>query len=424
MDHQLTRASSGVSVVTEHLPSVRSVTLGMWVRAGSRDEAPHEFGCSHLLEHLLFKGTTSRSAQDIAEELDAIGGEMNAFTSKEETCFYARVLDRDLVVAFDVLADMLVDARNTPEDVDAERQVVLSEIDIHHDSPDELVHADLTGLLLGSHPLALETLGDADSIASMPRDVVDRYYRRRYRPETLTVAAAGHLDHTEVVRLTEELLGDLGRPGGASPERTPPEHYRTGEITVRHRPTEQAHLAIGVPGLPTDDDDRWALRVLSMLLGGGMSSRLFQEVRERRGLAYATYSYVGSYSDAGMFGAYVGTSPARVDEALAVLDAELERVVEDVTAAEVVRARGALTGGTVLGLEDTGARMARLGKQIVAGRPVIPVDEGLARISAVELEDVQRVAKRVLTSPRSLAVVGPFDPEDHERFADILSGSS
>jgi predicted Zn-dependent peptidase len=414
--YERTTLPSGVTVVTEHIPSVRSVSLGLWVSVGSRDERPEQAGCSHFLEHLLFKGTSTRSARDIAEALDAVGGELNAFTSKELTCFYARVLDEDLPLAFEVLADMIVDARNDERDVDAERQVVLSELDELHEAPDELVHADFCELVLGDHPLAAETLGTLQSVTRLERDTIHAYYLEAYRPETLTVAAAGNLEHAEVVELTDALLGDLGRPGGSRAPRTPPQHYRAGELHLRPRPSEQAHVVMGGGGLTQQDEDRWAMRVLDALLGGGMSSRLFQEIREVRGLAYTTFSYAASYTDGGLVGAYAGTSPGKVDEVLDVLRYELDRAASDVTAAEVERAKGALTGATVLGLEDTGSRMSRLGKQVATGAPIVTVDEALERIAAVDVGAVRDVADRVLGGGRDLAVVGPFDEGDRDRF--------
>jgi predicted Zn-dependent peptidase len=421
VDHELTTLASGVTVVTESMPSVRSATVGMWVGVGSRDEEPHQAGCSHFLEHLLFKGTSRRSARDIAEALDAVGGEMNAFTSKELTCFYARVLDRDLPLAFDVLADMMVAATNSPVDVEAERQVVLSELDIHHDTPDDLVHSDFAEVLLGRHPLALETLGSVASISGMARETIHGYYLEHYRPENLVVAAAGNVEHDRVVALTDQLLGDLGRPGGTPPRRQAPDRFGVADVHIRQRPTEQAHVVLGTPGIPQDDEDRWALRVLNTLLGGGMSSRLFQEIREARGLAYSTYSYVSSYTDGGLFGAYAGTAPGKVDEVLDLLRRELDEVGGEVTSDEVERAKGAVKGGMVLSLEDSGSRMSRIGKQVATGAPIVTVDEALERIGAVDLDAVRRVAQRVMRAPRDLAVVGPFAPEERERFASAVS---
>lgn len=421
MSHETTTLSSGIRIVTETITSVRSVSVGLWLAVGSRDEHPDQLGCSHFLEHTLFKGTATRTARDIAESLDAVGGELNAFTSKELTCFHARVLDVDLPVAFEVLADMLVDARNRPEDIEAERQVVLSELDALHDAPDELVHTEFCQLLLGDHPLAAETLGTLASISQLDRETIHGYYRERYRPEALVVAVAGNVTHDRVVTLADQLLGDLGRPGGGRRPRAAVETYRTGQVRLLYRPSEQAHIVLGGAGLHQRDTDRFALRVLDTVLGGGMSSRLFQEIRERRGLAYSAFSYASAYTDAGLVGAYVGTAPGKVDEVLDVLTHELARIVEDVTPAEVERAKATLTGATVLGLEDTGSRMSRLGRQVVTEAELLEVEEVLARIAAVDVDAVRAVARRVLTGPRGLALVGPFGPHEGDRFHDVVA---
>lgn len=407
--------SAGVRVVTEAMPSMRSVALGLWFRVGSRDEDATTYGCSHFLEHLLFKGTTRRTARDIAEVLDGIGGEANAFTSREQTCFYARVLDRDLPVALEVLADMVRDATNAPVDVDAEREVVLEEIAIHLDTPDDLVMTELSELAFGGHPLGLETLGSVDSITDMDRDTIHGWFVDRYRPEDLVVTVAGNVEHADVVAQVEELVGDLGRPGSGARARSTPAPVTTGEVAVRRRPTEQAHVAVAAPGVDVHDEARPALRLASTALGEGMSSRLFQEIREVRGLAYTTFSFVGSYTDAGMVGAYVGTTPGRLDEAVGVLRDELVRLPETLTRDEVERARAAITGGTVLGLEDPASRMLRLGQLAVTGRPLLTIDESLARTEAVTMEQVVDAA-RWFAGPRCLAVVGPID-EDPDRFA-------
>jgi predicted Zn-dependent peptidase len=403
--------SSGITVVTEVMPSVRSVAIGAWVSVGSRDEGPGEHGCSHFLEHLLFKGTGRRTARDIAEELDAVGGELNAFTARELTCFHARVLDRDLPLAIDVLGDMLRDATNAERDVDAEREVVLSELAIHDDTPDDVVITDLTELVLGDHPLALDALGTFDSVTGMPRDTIDDFYRAHYRPSTLVVAAAGHVDHAEVVRLVDEHLGDLGRPGGERPVRTAPVDPPVGR-RVRTRPGEQVHVAVGGPAPAGGDPRRDALRVLDTLVGGGMSSRLFQAIREDRGLAYTTYSWASGWSDAGMWGAYAGVAPRRLDELVEVLTTELDALVDGITVEEVERAKGALQGGLVLGLEDPGSRMSMLGRWTAVGRELEDVDQLLARIRAVDLDAVRSVAGELHERPRHLAVVGPVDDAD------------
>lgn len=416
-----TELPSGLRVVTDRMPHAQSVCMGVYAQVGSRDEPAVLAGSSHFLEHLLFKGTSRRSARDIAEALDAVGGELNAFTSKEHTCFYARVLDRDVPLAFDVLADMIVDARNAPEDVDAERDVVLSELEIHYDTPDDLVHSDFARTVLAEHPLALETLGSEASIHGLDRGRIHDYYLAHYRPEHLVVAAAGNVDHEAIVNLAHERLGDLGRPGGVRADRTAPIAFGERQVNVRHRATEQVHLVLGVPGLSQRHDDRWALRVLDLVLGGGMSSRLFQTIREERGLAYTTYSYASSFSDGGLFGAYVGTAPGKVDEALQVLREQLDIVADEVTTDEVERAKGALTGGTVLSLEDSGSRMSRLGKQISTGAEFVTVDQALEHIGAVTRDDVRQVAARILRRPHNLALVGPFAPEEQDRFTAALA---
>jgi predicted Zn-dependent peptidase len=419
--YELTETDAGVRVVTERMPSVRSAALGMWLGVGSRDEEDVEHGCSHFLEHLLFKGTRRRSARRIAEELDAVGGEMNAFTSKEVTCFYARVLDRDLELAVDVLGDMLVDARNAEPDVEAERDVVRSEIDIHLDSPDDLAQSDFMESVLGDHPLAREILGTDDGIAGMGRDTIDAYYRQHYRPGNLVVAVAGHVDHDAVVSLVDEHVADLGRPGGRTIERTTPAPVVPGAPQVRHRPTEQVHVVLGGRGVAQDDERRHALRVLNVILGGGMSSRLFQEIREARGLAYSTYSFVSSHTDVGVYGAYAGTTPSKVDEVLSLMRAELDGLADAVSAEEVERAKGSLRGGIVLGLEDPGSRMSRMGKLVSTGADLVGIDEAIARVDAVDLDAVRAVARDIVAAPRHLSVVGPFDPADADRFAEAVA---
>lgn len=415
MGHQRTTTDDGVTVVTERMPSMRSASVGLWFRVGSRDEAPDQVGCSHFLEHLLFKGTSRRSAREIAELLDGVGGEANAFTARELTCFYARVLDDHLELATDVLADMAVDALNLPADVEAEREVVLEEIHIHHDSPDDLVHSDITAVVYGDHPLGIETLGTLESIAAMPRDTIHEYYLDTYRPQDLVVAAAGNVDHDHVVGLVEERLGDLGRPGTSGRVRQPVTAPVTGTVHVRHTPTEQVHVVIGGPAPDANDDRRGALAALHTILGGGMSSRLFQEIREERGLAYTTYSYASCASDGGMWGAYAGTTPGKVDEVCRIMTEVMDGLAADLTDDEVARAVASMKGQMVLAAEDTGARMNRLGKMAVLDQSILDVDDTLAELDAVTPEQVRDLARTTLAG-RNVAVVGPPSATDEARF--------
>jgi predicted Zn-dependent peptidase len=406
----------GLRVVTEFLPAVRSVALGIWVGVGSRDEdRPHE-GATHYLEHLLFKGTKRRTALDISAEMDAVGGEMNAFTAKEYTCYYARVLDSDLPLAVDVLSDMVTSSLITPKDVDAERNVVLEEIAMNEDDPSDTVHEAFTAKLFGDTPLGRPILGTADSINAITRDQIFEHYQARYTPEHLVVAAAGNLDHDAVVRLVADAFGPvLDRAAEPAAPRLADGSHGFGAgagvgTTLVSRGIEQANLVFGCEGMSRNDDRRFALGVLNAAFGGGMSSRLFQEVREKRGLAYSVYSFSAQHADTGMWGIYVGCLPAKADEVLAICAEEVNRVVEGgLTDAELARGKGQVRGSIVLGLEDPSSRMSRLGKSELVYPRLEPVDEIIARIDAVTHDDIRAVAADVLTRPKALAVVGPFD---------------
>jgi predicted Zn-dependent peptidase len=403
------------------MPDVRSAAVGFWIGVGSRDERGAVTGASHFLEHLLFKGTKRRSAQQIAEVMDAVGGDMNAFTSKEYTCFYARCLDRDLPLATDVLADMMTASVVRGGDVDAERDVVLEEIRMHLDTPDDLVHSVFSQAYFGDHPLGREILGDEATITAMARDQVHRYYRRHYVPGNVVVAVAGNVDHDAVVaQVAEAVQGWLG-PVEPTVKRSAPRSPKDGRATLRTRPTEQVHLVLGSPGLARGDDRRFAAGVLNQALGGGMASRLFQEVRERRGLVYTVYSYTGMHADAGTFAVYAGTAPSKATEVLAVTRAELDKALGDgLDEAELVRAKGHLAGSTILSLEDTGSRMSRLGKALTTGAPLLTLDETLAAIEAVTCEDVLDVAKAILGGPWTLAMVGPLDGADPSNYDQFI----
>src|SRR5579875_2406881 len=408
----------GLRVITEAMPTVRSVAFGIWVGVGSRDETPDIAGSSHYLEHLLFKGTQRRSALDISAALDAVGGELNAFTTKEYTCFYARVLDRDLPLAVDVLADMVTSSLLWSEDVEAERGVILEEIAMRDDDPGDAVHDMFAETLFGDTPLGRPVLGTVQSISAVQRDAIDAHYRRWYRPEFMVVAAAGNLVHDEVVALVrnafaavlEENSGRTPAPpriGGVPPQ------SRAGVANVVSRPTEQAHFVLGMPALARTDKGRVALGVLNGALGGGMSSRLFQEVRGKRGLAYSVYSFTGQHAETGLWGIYAGCAPAKADDVLDICQEEIARVVDGgLTDAELDRGKGQLRGQIVLGLEDPSSRMSRLGKSELVYPRLEPVDEVLAEIGAVTHEQVRAVAAEVLARPKALAVVGPFDSAD------------
>ncbi|HEX6130259.1 MAG TPA: pitrilysin family protein [Actinomycetota bacterium] len=414
MPIERTEFTSGLRVVTERMPGVRSVSIGVWVLAGSRDERARISGASHFLEHLLFKGTERRSARDIAEAFDAVGGDLNAFTAKEFTCFYARVRDRDLELAVDHLADMVQHSVIRGADLEAERQVILEEINMHEDSPEDLVHDLFVEALWPDHPLGRPILGTKETIAAATRASVRGFYRRHYLPGNLVVAAAGNVAHDAVVAMLTSRM-DTGAPLGSdgtsvwklrAPSRGP---RPSGRRLVRRRKTEQAHICLGTNGLARNDPDRFAFMIVNTAIGGGMSSRLFQEVRERRGLAYSVYSYHSQYTEAGAFTAYAGTTPARAEDVVDLMRAQLADVRDGGLADdEFERAKGHVKGSTVLSLEDPGGRMSRLGKSEIAHGEILTVNEVLRRIDRVTLEDARRVADRVLSQPMTLTVLGPF----------------
>ncbi|WP_246081813.1 M16 family metallopeptidase [Nocardioides litoris] len=405
--------ASGLRIVTEQMAGARSATIGVFVDVGSRDETPKLHGCSHFLEHLLFKGTHERSAFDLSIALDAVGGEINAFTAKEYTCFHARVLDEDLPLAVDVLGDMITSSVITDDDVEAEREVILDEIAMHDDDPDDVVHNLFAEQAFGAtSPLGRPIAGTVESITALDRATIQRFYRRHYRPERMVVAVAGNLDHTTVVRQVERAFGRSGWLDGEAEPVGPRRLGRrvrvkpgTSEAT---RPFEQVNVVLGMEGPARDDDRRFALGVLNTALGGGTSSRLFQEIRERRGLAYSVYSFSSHHADAGLVGVSVGCLPAKLDETLAVVRLELSRVAaHGITAEELERGKGQLRGGLVLGLEDSASRMVRLGKAELVHDELLDIDGVIARIDAVTLEEVREVAAEVFTRKEVLAVVGP-----------------
>jgi predicted Zn-dependent peptidase len=405
----------GLRVVSEQMAGVRSASVGVWVGVGSREEMPTLHGCSHFLEHLLFKGTRERSAMDISVALDAVGGEFNAFTAKEYTCFHARVLDHDLPLAVDVLGDMITSSVISDEDVEAERDVILDEIAMHDDDPDDVVHNLFASQAWGDTPLGRPIAGTVESIQELSRNQIARFYRRHYRPANMVVAVAGNVDHSAVVRQVRTAFGRNGFLSGAElPVRpTVTDEARKVVPGESHatRPLEQINLVLGVKGLTRSDDRRFALGVLNTALGGGTSSRLFQEVREHRGLAYSVFSVASHYADAGVVGVSVGCLPAKYDEVLAVVRGELRKVAAaGISAEELERGKGQLRGGLVLGLEDSGSRMSRIGKAELVYDELLSIDEVLARIEGVTVDDIKSLAAELFAQPEILAVVGPDVP--------------
>jgi len=404
---QVTRLDCGVTVVTERMPDVRSVSAGFWVGTGSRDEPPGLEGSSHFLEHLLFKGTPTRSARQIAEDVDAVGGDMNAFTTKEYTAFYVRLLAQSLDLGLDILSDILWSPAFRPAEVDAERQVILEEILMRSDEPADLVHEVAAEALFPDHPLGRDVLGDEDTVAAMTPDRIAGFHAHHYRPRNVVFAAAGQLEHEAIADGVARRFA--GAPGGQSPPRAAPASALR-PLAVSSRPTEQVHLVVATRALDRHDDDRYALAVVDHVLGGGMSSRLFQTIREERGLAYSVYSYRAGFDDTGLLAVYAGTMPNRAHEVLELVQAELDDVaLRGVTARELEVAKGHLLGEMALSLEDSATRMSRIGRNQLVHGTVWTMDEVAARISGVTLEDAARVAAQALTGTRVLAVVGPVD---------------
>lgn len=405
-DIRLVELSSGLRVVTERVPGARSVCSGAWVAVGARDEPAALSGVSHFLEHLLFKGTERRSAQELSRAVDRVGGEMNAFTTKEYTAYYTRLPAGNLGLGVDLLGDVLTAPALRDDDVESERQVILEELAMDDDTPDDRVHTLAYESLFPAHPLGRETAGARASVAEIGAEDVRAFFRRWYRPANVVVAVAGDIDHDDAVSCVEHAFGHVPAGGEAPSREAPSDEVRP--LAVMRRSTEQVHLTVGYRALARLDPDREALEVANHVLGGGMSSRLFEEIREKRGLAYSVFSAPASYGDAGVLSVYAGTAVAHVDEVLDLIDVELERLAAaGIDDEELAIAVGYLTGSYAMGLEDASSRMARNGGQVTVLGYVRPVDEQLERYRAVTRLDVARVAARVLGGPRTLAAVGP-----------------
>lgn len=405
----------GVRVITESVPGLRSASVGMWFGVGSRDEAAGQEGSTHFLEHLMFKGTASRDAREIAEAFDMIGGESNAATAKEHTSYYARVQGRDGLEALDVLADMVTSSLLSPNEVETERSVIVSELADAADDPQDVAQEAFARAAFGDDtPLGRPIGGTAATVTAVPRDAVWEHYRRTYASDSLVVAVAGAVDHDEVC---ERVAADLAAGGwDADPLAVPrPRRFETEPVVDLDvhdveivRDAEQCHVYLACQGIPVRDERRWTMSVLTTILGGGMSSRLFQEVREKRGLAYSTYAFDASYAGAGAFGLYAGCAPESVDEVCAVMVGEFERLAADgVTEREMQRARGQIGGAMVLGGEDSLSRMGRLGRsEVVTGR-LRSMAESVRLLEAVTADDVRELAGWLASQRRARILVGP-----------------
>jgi predicted Zn-dependent peptidase len=411
--HQVTELDSGIRVVTEAMPSIRSVAIGLWIRTGSRNETPAQAGVSHFLEHLLFKGTERFSSVEIDQIFDGMGAEVNAGTGKETTSVYSRFLDQHLERAFDVMTDMVL--HPAYQEIDSERQVVIEEIAMYEDEPSDKVHDVLAKAMFGEHPLGRPIIGTADVVGSVPVADVGAYHDSHYVGANLVVAAAGNLEHDRIVELTEHNARvDPGVLNGADPAPAANEP----RICFHQKQTEQYHLCLGGPGISRADERRFVLRVLDTILGGSTSSRLFQEVREKRGLAYAVYSYSSHFVDSGQIGVYVGTRPDNVREAMEVIGTELRRVAEEpVGDDELDRAKENVKGRLVLSLESTLTRMNRIGSSVLMDVPLLTLDEMVAAIDAVTVDDVTTLAAE-LFAPERLSAGGVGG--DEEAFRDAV----
>ena len=404
MTVNITRLSNGLLVATDRMEAVETVSLGVWVGAGTRNERPEVNGIAHMLEHMAFKGTARRSAQAIAEEIEAVGGQINAYTSREQTAYYVKVLAGDTPLAVDILGDILQNSTFEPAELERERTVILQEIGQAKDTPDDIIFDHFQAAAFPDQPMGRAVLGTADIIRHLKRPALFDYLGAEYGAGRMILAAAGRLDHDAIVELAQRAFGNLR---GNDATRLEPALYKGGDMR-EERDLEQLHIVLGFKGIALDDPDFYPSSALSTLLGGGMSSRLFQEVREKRGLAYSIYAFGASYSDAGIFGGYAGTSENDAKELVSVIAGEMRAVAGKVTTAELARARAQLKASTLMALESTGARCERLAQNLMVYGRIVPVEEIVTKIDAIDEASVERVAARLLTSAPTVAAVGPL----------------
>jgi predicted Zn-dependent peptidase len=414
---------SGVRILSEQVPGSQSVSVSFSVAVGSRDETNNHFGSTHFLEHLLFKGTKTRTAMDIAIAFDSVGGSSNASTGKEHTSYYAKVQDKALPIAVEVIADMLTSSLIDETEFENERPVILEELAMNDDDPQDVAHEAFSEAVLGVHPLGRPIGGTIETISKVTRAAVWEHYQQNYRPQDLVVTAAGSCDHQQLIKLVEQALAtagwDLGLEATPVPRRllTPADITRGSMLNVIHRPISQVNILVGSEGLYVDDPRRYAMGVLNTVLGGGMSSRLFQEIREKRGLAYSVYSFNQGYSDAATFGLYAGCSPAKAKEVTKLMIAELEKVAESgITQDELALAKGNISGSLALKFETNQARMSRLASAEIVSGEFMDLDETITRFDGVVLSEVQALAKDLIEKPRSIVAVGDVTEDMFESF--------
>lgn len=401
---------NGVRVVSEVIPYVKSVTLGIWVGTGSRSEGQDNHGISHFIEHMVFKGTTNRSAKDIAETVDEVGGQLNAFTGKEYTCYYIKILDTHLELALDVLSDMLLSSKFDSEDINREREVVLEEVHMYEDTPDELVHDIHLNKVWANHDLGRNILGNLSSIEKFDKKLIDQYYQDFYTPDNIVIAAAGNLTHERLMELSERYFGKMtGRKKQAkllAPKLIP-------AYTIQPKAIEQVHLCLGTASVSHSSPDIYPLHIVNNILGGGISSRLFQSIREEKGLAYSVYSYQTNYSDAGLFTIYAGTRPGNTVEVMELIWENIKNLkTNGITAKELRKTKEQLKGGLLLGLESSSSRMSRLGKMEITIGKYVTLDEVVAKIDKVSLEDLHRITQQLFNAEATgFTALGPVSEE-------------
>jgi len=410
MFFEQTTLDNGILVVSERMDAVRSVAIGVWFAVGSRDELPAESGMSHFLEHMMFKGTNTRSAADISQAFDGLGAELNAFTSKEYTCYYSRAVDRHLPVVIELLSDMVSNSLLAEDACVSEREVVIEEIARMEDTPDDRIHERFARILWPGHPLGASILGSRKSVSAFNHASTAAFKNLRYTTGNCVVAAVGSVEHSRLVELVERHL--TLRPGPRSVRKLEFQS-EPQPLSVLERDTEQSHICYGVTALNAQHEDRFALSIADTIFGRGMSSRLFMEIREKLGLAYAVYSFISLFQDTGQFAVYAGTRPANTKQVIATIQSEIDKLCDSgVTHDELDRAKKAMTGSLVLGLESTRNRMTRLGKSLITDGELLSIDELVGRIESVTVDDVARVTLEVFSGTHSLAVIGPYGKDD------------